>query len=175
MTRQEDDREDLLRAATALVERAEFSISSLDETVVVGFRRDGSPSLFFGVDPVYQFTAANELRRAYRHGFLIKAERGKLVRLERDRTESAVKLLRHDMVKEEEECFFAELVDNVTSLRDEVCRGNYHLTGMVPNDCDVMTRIASWLSTLPLPPAVASSPRLKRDQGSGARGQRSRK
>ncbi len=171
MARQEEDREDLLCAATALVERAEFSISSIDETVVVGFRRDGSPSLFFGVDPVYQFTAANELRRAYRHGFLIKAERGKLIRLERVRTESAVELLRHEMLKEEEECLLAELVNNVTSLRDEVCRGNYHLAGKVPNDCDVMTRIASWLRTLPLPPAVASSPGLTRDQGPGIRDQ----
>ena len=157
MARQEEDREDLLREAIALVERAEFSISGM-ETVVVGFRRDGSPSLFFGVDPVYQFTAANELRRAYRHGFLIKAERGKLVRLERNRTVSAVELLRHEMLKEEESRFLAELVNNVNSLRDEVCRGNYHLAGQVPDDRDVMSRIASWLRTLPLPPAVAFSP-----------------
>jgi hypothetical protein len=159
MARQEQDREELLREATALVERAEFRIGD-GEPVVGGFRRDGAPSLFFGVDPVYQFTAANELRRAYRHGFLIKAERGNLVRLERRRTESAVELIRHEMSPEERNAFLAELVDKLTALREAIGTGNYQLTGKVPADSDVMTRILSWLRTLPLPPDVAASPRL---------------
>ena len=156
MARQEEDREDLLREATALVERAEFDVSRI-ESVVVGFRRDGSASLFFGVDPVYQFTATKELRRAYRQGALIKAERGKLVRLERNRTESRVELIRHEMQQAEQTRFLAELVNEIASMRDHVCRGNYHLVGKVPNDADVMARITSWLRELPLPPAVASS------------------
>jgi hypothetical protein len=160
VARQEEDREDLLREATALVERAELRISG-NETIVVGFRRDGAPSLFFGADPVYQFTLANELRRAYRHGFLIKAERGNLIRLQRIRAESAVELIRHEMPKEEEDSFLAELVDRLTSLRNEICDGNYQLIGRVPSECDIMTRIASWLKILRLPPAIATSPRLR--------------
>ena len=42
MARRESDREDLLREATALVERAELTIEGFDEPIVVGFRRDGS-------------------------------------------------------------------------------------------------------------------------------------
>jgi hypothetical protein len=165
VARREEEREDLLREATALVERAEFRTGDGEpidsEPIVGGFRRDGSVSLFFGADPVYQFTAANELRRAYRHGFLIKAERGNLVRLERHRTESAVELLRHEMSAEESKSFLTELVDRLNSLREEICSGNYQLIGRVPEECDVMTRIMSWLRTLQLPPAIATSPRLR--------------
>ena len=74
MARRESDREDLLREATALVERAELTIEGFDEPIVVGFRRDGSASFFFGADPVYQFNTAFELRRAFVVGLLYKAE-----------------------------------------------------------------------------------------------------
>ena len=81
MAHYESDREDLLRQATALVERAEILLPGLTEPLVVGFRRDGSVSFFFGADPVYQFNAAGELRRAYLDGLLYKADRGRLVQM----------------------------------------------------------------------------------------------
>ena len=73
MARNQSDREDLLREATALVERAELRISGWSEPVVVGFRRGGGASLFFGGKEVYQFNAGGELRRAFVAGRLIKA------------------------------------------------------------------------------------------------------
>ena len=42
--------------ATALVERVELKLPDADDRVVVGFRRNGCASVFFGPDPVYQFT-----------------------------------------------------------------------------------------------------------------------
>src|SRR5258705_63721 len=61
MARQESDREDLLREATALVQRVELVVAGYDEPVVCGFRRGGSVSLVFGGEPVYQFNTANQL------------------------------------------------------------------------------------------------------------------
>src|SRR5688572_26999220 len=68
MSRRESDREDLLREATALVERVELLVPGEGEPVVAGFRRDGSLSVFFGPEAVYQFNSAGELRRAFAGG-----------------------------------------------------------------------------------------------------------
>ena len=48
MARNEQDREDLMREAGALVDRCEIQVEFLTEVVVVGFRRDDSVSFFFG-------------------------------------------------------------------------------------------------------------------------------
>ena len=73
MSRLERDREDLLREATALVERAEIRLGDFDEAVIVGFRSGGAASFYFGADPVFQFNADNQLRRGFVGGRLVKA------------------------------------------------------------------------------------------------------
>src|SRR5689334_1384312 len=72
MAREEHQREDLLREATALVERAEIRLPGCEAAIVVGFRRDGAPSFFFGDDFVVQFNPHHELRRGYWNGRLVK-------------------------------------------------------------------------------------------------------
>ena len=57
MAREEHARENLIAEATALVERVELLLAGLPEPVVAGFRPDGSASLFFADDPVYQFNS----------------------------------------------------------------------------------------------------------------------
>src|SRR5262245_23531542 len=101
MARQESAREDILREATALVERVELQVPNAPEHVVVGFRRNGAASVFFGADPVYQFNEAGELRRAYVGGELYKAERGGLVALCRERGEREVALVRRELANDE--------------------------------------------------------------------------
>lgn len=161
MAKQEHDREDLLREATALVERAEFTIDGYDDPIVVGFRRDGSPSAFLGVDPVYQFNKHNELRRAYRNGSLFKAEGGRLVRLQRNRTAKATELIRHELTDAEQQAFLDELVTRITELRNRLGLGGFQLIGQVPTTTSVMDRIQKWLDKLSLPPSPASSPRVE--------------
>src|SRR5690606_4241518 len=97
MARQEQDREDLLKEATALVERVELAIDGMPEHVVVGFRADGCASFYFGPEPVWHFNTSQELRRAYVGGLLYKAEQGRLVSLQRNRTSGQVQLLRHEL------------------------------------------------------------------------------
>ena len=94
MARKEHDREDILREATALIERIEFELPGYAEPIVVGFRSDGSASVFVGPDPVFQFNTKHELRRAFVAGKMIKAERGQLISLEKHRTATQVKMLR---------------------------------------------------------------------------------
>ncbi len=158
MARNEQDREDLLREATALVERIEFELPGSDETIVVGFRRDGSASFFLGVDPVFQFNSGHQLRRAYVDGKLLKAERGGLVALERRRTASQVELLRTEL----DEAACAVVLENAQSrlraiaghLRDGTCRA----VGQVPESADVTGRLQRWLADCPQPLQVAARP-----------------
>jgi len=150
MARQESEREDLLREATALVERIELAPSEAGngEHIVMGFRSDGAPSIYFGADPVYHFNSGGQLRRAYCGGLLFKAERGRLISLERVRRENEVLLVRHELLEEEQAKF---LTNMHARLRDVVQPCEEHklvLVGQVPADADVLSRAMSWLSQL---------------------------
>ncbi len=80
MARDEQDREDLLREATALVERVELAPTDNEagEHIVIGFRAGGAASVYFGGDTAYHFNSDGELRRAYADGLLYKADIGRL-------------------------------------------------------------------------------------------------
>ena len=163
MARQESDREDLFREATALVERIELApISSddVDAPVVIGFRRDGSMSVYFGADPAYHFNSSGQLRRAYCGGLLFKAEHGTLVSLERARQESEVQLVRRPLIEAEQAQFLAEMAER---LRDVVVRcGDESLTttGQVPADADVLGRALAWLPRC-ASATIAASPHVR--------------
>lgn len=159
MARHENDRENLLAEATALVERAELLPAGEAEPVTAGFRRDGSASVYFGADPAYHFNTAGELRRAFYHGTLHKAERRKLVSLKRRRMAEEVQLVRHELTVEETSAFHDELGQRITRLRSVLAHGDWQLAGQVPASSDVVGRIQRWLDGLVLPPAIATSPR----------------
>src|SRR5437660_8131008 len=116
MSRRESDREDLLREATALVARAELNVAGFDAPIVVGFRRDGAASFYFGAERVYQFNTARELRRAFIGGLLYKAEQGRLVSLTRERSEAAVSLFRVELDDKEAAGIVARLREQLRSL-----------------------------------------------------------
>jgi hypothetical protein len=161
MARRESEREDLLREATALVERAELRIEGHDEPIVVGFRRDGSASFFFGADPVYQFNTASELRRAYVDGLLYKAERGRLVALRRERSATEVALVRSELNDENTMALMSALRHRLTLLHSALLAGSYEIAGQVPTDSDVPARIARWLVALSNEISVASAPNVR--------------
>lgn len=156
MAREESDREDLLREATALVERVELlpSSTAVDSTdtlpsgdpIVAGFRANGSLSLFFGADPVYHFNASGELRRAYVGGVLVKAAKGQLASLERVRTESEVQLVRHPLSAEDQARFLEAMSQQLRGLAALLERDDFELVGQVPAEADVVGRVRSWLA-----------------------------
>lgn len=150
MAKQESEREDLLREATALVERIELAPSEAEsgEHVVIGFRSGGALSIYFGSDPAYHFNSGGQLRRAYCGGLLFKAEQGRLVSLDRVRRENEVQLMRHDLRDDEQA---KSLADMFARLRELVQQCELHTlitVGQVPAGADVLSRTLTWLSQL---------------------------
>ncbi len=164
MARQESDREDLLREATALVERAELQVTGFAEPVVVGFRRDGAASIFFGSDPVYQFNTANELRRAYVGGLLYKADRGSLIELQRERTQKETALIRRDLREDETGGFLSTMHESLARLADAMTRRACSIRGQWPHDRDVAGRIGRWIGALPQSIKIADAANLHRSK-----------
>lgn len=162
MSRHESDREDLLREATALVERAELQVAGFAEPIVIGFRRDGAASVFLGADPVYQFNAANELRRAFVSGLLYKAEHGKLVELRRERSERETALLRKDLSRSETAALLLAMHGKLVQLAAAMSLGTYAVHGQWPAEVDVCDRIRQWLTALPKEIRLADRPNVAR-------------
>ena len=159
MAREEHDREDLLKEASALVERAELLIGGCPEAVLAGFRRDGSASVYFGGEPAYHFNSRGELRRAYSEGLLFKAEQGRLASLRRQRSPGEVSLVRHDLSDDEATHFLDEASRRLADLREAIASASFTLVGQVPAVGDVVDRVGNWLAGLRLPPVLAQSPR----------------
>jgi hypothetical protein len=161
VARQESDREDLLREATALVERAEFQLAGEAEPVVAGFRRDGSFSLFFGSERVVQFNSAGQLRRGYFEGRLLKAEKGRLVWLTRERTPEAVYLHSHPLTAEETNATLTRTGELIDCLSSHLQQGTFTLVGQVPAEGQIVSRIVTWQAALPRPIQIAPAPHAK--------------
>ena len=158
MARHQEDREDILREATALVERVELKLDHLAEPLVVGFRQTSGPAFFFGADPVYQFNSQGQLRRGYRHGKLIKAEAGRLIELERERTATTVNLLRHALDEQQSNEYMQQLSERLGLLGRALLGGEFQVIGQVPAERDVVGRIIQWLAELPESPVIADRP-----------------
>ncbi|HZZ73541.1 MAG TPA: hypothetical protein VFE24_14910 [Pirellulales bacterium] len=156
--REESAREDLMREATALVARVALQVESEAEPVVIGFRRGGEASVFFGADPVYQFNSQSELRRAFFAGRLMKAERGALVELTRHRTEHETQLRRHPLSAEATQGFLASMSERLTRIRGRLQAGRYQVLSQVPSELDLLARVQGWLAALPSPARIASAP-----------------
>ena len=148
MARHESDREDLLREATALVERIELAPTGQPqrEHVTAGFRRGGELSIFFGADPVYQFNASGQLRRAYSDGLLFKAAAGGLVSLRRARRHGEVQLLRHDLTEVEQTAFLAQMTNRLRNFAAQLDDGYFDVVGQVPADANILQRLRNWLT-----------------------------
>ena len=160
MARTKHDREDLMREATALLERAELSVEGFRENVIVGFRKGGAASFFFGPDPVYQFNTENELRRAFRGGNLIKADGRRLVELRRERAAGEVQLRRRPLDEEEANALLSECWQTLGALHCQLAADQFELVAQVPTDADVLKRVANWLSALPQTITIAPRPNV---------------
>ena len=147
MARKESDREDLLREATALVERIELAPAHAEgDHVVAGFRADGAISFYFGADPVYQFNSHGQLRRAFCDGHLLKAERGRLVSLRRVRDGNEVQLRRHELTNDEQVEFLSSASQRLRELAKRCENQVLVIVGQVPQDADVFGRVMTWLA-----------------------------
>lgn len=160
MAREEEAREDLLREATALVDRIELRAECFGDSIVAGFRRDGAASFFFGQQIVYQFNSAAELRRGFLDGRLYKAECGRLVELRRQRTTESVDLVRHELTDSETSQFMADAHQRLQKLHQTLCAGQFQMIGQVSPQGDVVARLQNWLDSLGEAIPLAQSPRV---------------
>lgn len=160
MARREQSREDLLAEATALVECIELALPHWTEHVVIGFRRDGAASVYFGEDPAYHFNTHAELRRAYLAGRLIKAEQGYLVAMHRQRTAAAVELISQRCEPAEVARIGAECLQRLQDLSRQLSAQQFTVVGQVPPQVDVLGQVQSWLSTVTARFVIAQSPRV---------------
>jgi hypothetical protein len=149
-----------MREATALARRIELRIEGEPAPVVIGFRRDGAGSIFFGEDPVIQFNARGELRRGFVQGRLIKADRGSLASLTRVRSETEVQLVRHDLSDLETAELLHQVERRISGLQGALQGGRCHAVRWVPREDDVLGEVRAWLASLPTPPRIAASPRV---------------
>ena len=157
MARNESDREDLMREAVALVRRVECETGNENDSVISGFRKCGSLSLYFGPDPVYHFDDSARLRRAFEEGFLYRTQGTTLARLERVRTDSVTELRRHDLSDSELEAFLVNMRTRLEKFSAALEAENYRLLKQVPADDplipDLLVALKQiLLSTEPLAP-----------------------
>jgi len=89
-----EPRENLMRDATAYARRLSIENSAEPKPVFAGIRQQGGWSVYFGEDPVYQFNAQSQLRRAHFKNQNYAAAAGKLLLLHRDRSGGHVEIQR---------------------------------------------------------------------------------
>jgi len=159
MARDEQNREDLLAQATALVERASLRLPGHADETVVGFRRDGGLAIYFSPELVYQFNSTGKLRRAFVGDLLFKAQAGTLVSLERERGVDVVHLVSRRLDAEATQAFLLDMHSHLTQLQRSLLDGSYALIGQVPAGTDVLSRVRQWLTTFAGGVGVARSPR----------------
>ena len=133
MARQPQDREDLLRDATAYPTRLQLrcSLGGKECIVFVGFRENGAASLYYDQDPVYHFNASAQLRRAFVDGKLLKAERRRLVALLRQEQDDEIALLRKELSHDEQQLVCDLMQQHLSTLHNILQTGEYQIEGQV--------------------------------------------
>lgn len=151
MARHAEEREDLLRDATAFDRRIQLQIPHQGDTSVVfaGFRPDGTLSLYWNADPVWHFNSRRELRRAYVSGKLLKAEKGQLVALNPVRDENTTVMVREVLSEEQHNEVRRHMLALFETLQKSLEQSQFSMDGQHPADSDVLKLLVDWLHPLP--------------------------
>jgi hypothetical protein len=149
MAKIESDKEDLIVEATALVERAEYLPDNEPtfpwNVVTIGYRKDGSLSLYCDQDPFYQFDNAGRLRRAHVGGLLYRSQSGTLAELNRQRTEHQTILQRKDLNTDQKNQFQRQMTDCLNRLQSAFGAGQLHKNRSVPADLCLTERTMAFI------------------------------
>ncbi|MEM9353926.1 MAG: hypothetical protein AAGA92_13010 [Planctomycetota bacterium] len=150
MAQRPEKREDLLRDARAMPRRVMLHCvlePGGDELeVFAGFRSNGALSLYFGEDPVYQFNAAGELRRAFVDDAIVKADGGRLARWGRENRAGQVEMHRHDLTDDEQRALLERMLNLIGRLRQAILNRDYKRAGSVPEGELVEEQVAAWIA-----------------------------
>lgn len=160
MSRNESDREDLMREAVALTRRLELLPTDATEPVVMGFREStGWFSIYFGQDPVYTWDEEGRLRRSYEDGYLFRTQGVTLARLERIRDEHGTELRRHDLTATECRAFVERMRSRAGDLERVLSEGACVVTACVGDEAKMRADALAALQAIrdqsqPLAPAL---------------------
>jgi hypothetical protein len=161
MARKPHPREDFIADATALVQRVELRRNDHAEPIAAGFRSDGSLSLLFGDDPVYQFNSLGQLRRAFANDRMYKADRGRLVVLARENRGGRVQLTQEALPPADAQQFLVAVAGRLTELAGQIAAGQVQVVAAVPSQADVVARLSDWLAARGGQIEIASSPHAR--------------
>ncbi len=145
MARNESDREDLMREATALSRRIELTVADEPQNVIAGFRAGDAFSIYFGPDPVFHFDAGGRLRRGFVDGFLIRTQGTTIARLERVRTPEVVELRRHDLSDIELSDFLQQMKQRLAHFCAAVVDDEFSVVKQVPSGESIVPDIVTHL------------------------------
>ena len=140
MALNESHREDLIREATTLTERIEFSAGQGVDPVFAGFRRNGFLSIYLPTDVMFQFSGQQRLRRAFVDGFLYRAQGTTLARLQRERTGNSSSLIRNDLSPTELDEFRNSAQRQLTSVYELLVDPGTKLLRSVPESAGTQIR-----------------------------------
>jgi recombinational DNA repair ATPase RecF len=161
MARNESDREDMIREATALRNRVEWKVPGESELVFAGVKAAGWLAIYFGPDPVYQFNEEGSLRRAFVDGFLYRSHGTTLARLKRTRRDDQTNLTRLDLTPEEVREFLERMDQRLSRLVDQLSSGTVEVVRQIETDTpanfEELVRNAMRASVR-LAPAIAHRP-----------------
>ncbi|HIE97861.1 MAG TPA: hypothetical protein EYG03_02915 [Planctomycetes bacterium] len=167
MARTETDKEDLMVEATALVARAEFrrELNAEHKTTwriaTVGFRKDGSFSVYFEQDPFYQFDVDGLLRRSFKDGLLFRTQSTTLAQLRRDRTDDRTTLARNDLSTDALEDFRRRMRIHLEELQNGFEAGTLAMLRSVSEDNDMQNRTPNFLATVLAHDAAFLAPAIR--------------
>ena len=140
MSRHSQDREDLLRDATAYERRIELELPREDRLalVFIGIRDCGAMSFYFDGDPVYHFNSSGHLRRAFVKNQLVKSQQGRLLGWLPRRDDTQVEM-ECQQIQEEE--FMRSMQQKLHFLQTVLARGDFRVVGQVPPEEDLVAEI----------------------------------
>ena len=148
MARNEQDREDLIREATALEVRAELLCTSIADPVTVGFWRDGRFSVYFDQDPFFQFDVAGKLRRAFREGHLFRSQAPSLIRMHRDRSGSRTTLRRDELTASDVSEFRLFMIERLQTLSSDLSAQRYQISRSVGDESRLLRDVRDRLCVI---------------------------
>ncbi len=150
MAQRPEKREDLLRDAKAMPRRVMMHCvlepGGGEVEVFAGFRANGALSLYFGEDPVYQFNADGELRRAFVGDAIVKADGGRLARWGRENRAEQVEMHRHDLTDDEQRALLERMYQLLERLLGAILKQDYKQAGAVPEGEPVEEQVAAWIT-----------------------------
>jgi hypothetical protein len=156
MALHEQDREDLLRDGRMMPTRGECLLGGIP--VVVGFRRLGQLSLYCGLDPVFQFNSAGQLRRAFCQGQRYAARSGTLVQLRRPSRGGKVELQSIPLEASRQASVVELALQWLARLRQAAEDGTTEWRVIEPQPDEFRRQLSQWFQQSSGELAIASSP-----------------